>query len=304
MPFKTILIALFAMAALSGRGSAQWQDSTASPPWRPQKSSGGSSIAVGGFLESRADLDGLLRGTGVCEDFEGFNVPDGQLVATSCPVVHCDSICSSQGPGLVKCGVFYVGSSGATVVWLGKDFEKMPSRAVRSGTFFAVTFPEAVEAMGLQVRAENDRAYTFRVDITDKDFNFVDSKEFEVKDAPGIFVGYHNPGGLIKEVHLTSFVGGFPVVDDHCFGNPPPPCDGDEKFKAKCKAQSCGNEVKAALKRAEPDRDVTFRLDGGDDQIKNLGPKGKAKVKWCPVSAGPHTVEIVECALSRSATCK
>jgi len=80
-------------------------------------------------------------------------------------------------------------------------------------------------------------------------------------------------------------------------------CTGREILKGKCKIRTCGNQLKARVKKAVPDVMLTFRYDGGNDQQAQTNEKGKAKVKWCPVSSGSHLVEIVECGVQKEIEC-
>ena len=81
-------------------------------------------------------------------------------------------------------------------------------------------------------------------------------------------------------------------------------CGRKTKLKAKCKSKGCGSRLQAIAKKAQPDSILIFRYDGGNDKQAKANRKGKAKVRWCPVSGGKHTVEIVGCELSREVSCK
>lgn len=80
-------------------------------------------------------------------------------------------------------------------------------------------------------------------------------------------------------------------------------CTGAETLKASCRVKGCGNMVKGVMKNGVPGASVTFRLDGGGDQVVVVNANGKAKAKWCPASSGSHTVTVVECPLSQSTSC-
>jgi len=82
-------------------------------------------------------------------------------------------------------------------------------------------------------------------------------------------------------------------------------CSGKEVIKAKCKSRHGVNKVKAKLKKGNPEASVTFRLDGDPqtDIVKRVGANGKAKVKYIDVASGLHTVEIVECGVSKNTVC-
>jgi len=80
-------------------------------------------------------------------------------------------------------------------------------------------------------------------------------------------------------------------------------CPENAKVKARCSRANCGPRIVAKLKKGPPDSAVTFRLDGDVERRAGTNSKGKAKVKFCPVSEGDHTVEVVECGASAKTSC-
>jgi|GEM_PF-6250733 len=67
-----------------------------------------------------------------------------------------------------------------------------------------------------------------------------------------------------------------------------------EKAKLKAKCLKNGTKVKGKLKKANPNVQVTFRLDGGQAQAGQTNNKGKAKAKWKGQNPGGHTVTVCD----------
>lgn len=86
-------------------------------------------------------------------------------------------------------------------------------------------------------------------------------------------------------------------------GEPANRCTNKEKLNLTCKNKSCGLTVTAKLKNGMPSAELSFILDGVDTKVKAVGANGKAKVKWCGVSAGPHTVEAAPCTGVQTVNC-
>lgn len=80
-------------------------------------------------------------------------------------------------------------------------------------------------------------------------------------------------------------------------------CTGREKLSASCADSACGPRVVAKVKRGLPDAEIRFRIDGGQERRTVVNARGKAKVKWCGLTSGPHTVSLVECGASIDTNC-
>ncbi len=71
-------------------------------------------------------------------------------------------------------------------------------------------------------------------------------------------------------------------------------CDGRNPARVKAKCKSGGKKVIAKLKKAAPNRDVTFEIDGGDKIDKTTNGRGKAKGKFKRQAEGGHTVTVCD----------
>jgi len=234
-------------------------------------------LAQGGWLESRGELERLMGG-GVCEDFERFNVADNQIAVTDCRALNCNSTCNGQGPGLVACDNFYSGVTN-TIVWLGRGHGGIPTRAIRSGTAFAMTYPTNAQVVGFDLRALLQQGIFVRVTIKDGNLNVVDVREFQDPEPDAIFVGYHHPDG-IEEVRLEGLFGTFPVIDDHCFGAAAEPCPEKARIVGK---YVDGDDITIKLKKHEPNASYVvqvrdrFDIVVFEDEI-TVSDKGKAAI--------------------------
>ncbi len=71
-------------------------------------------------------------------------------------------------------------------------------------------------------------------------------------------------------------------------------CDGRNPAKLNAKCKSGGKKVIAKLKKAAPNTDVTFEIDGGDHIDKTTNRRGKAKGKFKRQARGEHTVTVCD----------
>ena len=67
-----------------------------------------------------------------------------------------------------------------------------------------------------------------------------------------------------------------------------------EKAKLKAKCPKNGAKVKGKLRKATPNIQVTFKLDGGQPVQGVTNNKGKAKAKWTKQVPGGHTVTVCD----------
>ncbi len=71
-------------------------------------------------------------------------------------------------------------------------------------------------------------------------------------------------------------------------------CDGRNPARVNAKCKSGGKKVIAKLKKAAPNTDVTFEIDGGDLIEKTTNNRGKAKGKFKRQARGNHTVTVCD----------
>jgi|GEM_PF-3350526 len=82
-------------------------------------------------------------------------------------------------------------------------------------------------------------------------------------------------------------------------------CTGREKLSTSCRPARQSNKLKAKVRRGKKRARLTFRLDGDPrtDIVVKVGTGGRARVKFRDVSAGGHTVAIVECRVEKGTVC-
>lgn len=82
-------------------------------------------------------------------------------------------------------------------------------------------------------------------------------------------------------------------------------CTGRERFVARCKRHGNGDTIMIRLKRAAPTRYLSIRVDSdpGSDRRLLVDCAGERRLAIRGVEPGGHTVEIVECGLSREVAC-
>lgn len=112
--------------------------------------------SYGGAINSAADLQTALGGTGTIQNFSGFSISNGIAVGLNCSVLNAASTCNSQGPGLVGSGVeFSFGGGGGQ--WDGSGYLGSTSKEIVTGTppnsTLVITFTETVSAFGVNIRA-------------------------------------------------------------------------------------------------------------------------------------------------------
>jgi len=255
-----------------------------------------------GFIESRGEMDCFL-GDGACEDFETFEVADGQSVNTGCRAINCNSVCSGQGPGLVDCGALYQNLHNSGLNWLGAGHVGMPSRCLRGREGMFIGYAVPVQVMGFDLRTQNNAPFEADVRFLDAQGQTLAHRIYPVENTTGVFVGLRHPDG-IAQITIICGENRFPIVDDHCYSvGASDPCAAGAVLKTKCRTKSCGPVVKAVLKNAKPGCAVTFQLNGGDDLVRTISERGKAKAKWCPGLDGENVVDVLECGMSSSIEC-
>ncbi|RJP30320.1 MAG: hypothetical protein C4547_16800 [Phycisphaerales bacterium] len=70
------------------------------------------------------------------------------------------------------------------------------------------------------------------------------------------------------------------------------PCGRRASLSAKCKRG--GAKVTARLRKADPDTEVTFRVDGGREVDRRTDLRGKARARWSGLNRGSHRVTVCD----------
>ncbi|GCL53714.1 hypothetical protein NIES3806_10500 [Microcystis aeruginosa NIES-3806] len=177
-------------------------------------------VSAGTIISDRTQLNTILGGSGVTENFENYNVPDGngdELQAT----LDSSTVVNDQGPGLVVNGVTFVAGS-SNLKWNGANYFGSPSKElVALSQTMNIDFSVPVNAFGLDLRAYQGFGDTATVTI----FGTDDSTVLDTISSIGlagtgvpVFFGYQDIAGIGK-IELTQQSGSWsPMIDNLTFG--------------------------------------------------------------------------------------
>ena len=175
-------------------------------------------VSAGTIISDRTQLNTILGGSGVTENFENYNVPDGNgdgLQAT----LDSSTVVNGQGPGLVVNGVTFVAGS-SNLQWNGANYFGSPSKELVAGQPMNIDFSVPVNAFGLDLRAFTGFGDTATVTI----FGTDDSTVLDTISPIGlagtgvpVFFGYQDIAGIGK-IELTQQSGFWsPMIDNLTF---------------------------------------------------------------------------------------
>ena len=177
-------------------------------------------VSAGTIISDRTQLNTILGGSGVTENFENYNVPDGngdELQAT----LDSSTVVNGQGPGLVVNGVTFVAGS-SNLKWNGANYFGSPSKElVALSQTMNIDFSVPVNAFGLDLRAYQGFGDTATVTI----FGTDDSTVLDTISSIGlagtgvpVFFGYQDIAGIGK-IELTQQSQFWsPIIDNLTFG--------------------------------------------------------------------------------------
>ncbi len=178
--------------------------------------------AQAGQLFSRAELDSVLIGGGTLDDFERFDVANGQTFSE--PLTRLDSTTTFGGQtGLVQPGAVYTGST--RLNWLGAGYQGLPSKAITftSGRISEIVYDSPVQAFGFDLFTLTDARSRVLVEVGNNTTRF---GTFDVDLSPtgkATFFGWVEAQGITR-VTLKNFDHPWSVVaDDHRYGVVPEP---------------------------------------------------------------------------------
>ena len=176
-------------------------------------------VSAGTIISDRTQLNTILGGSGVTENFENYNVPDGDarpLQAT----LDSSTVVNGQGPGLVVNGVTFVAGS-SVLQWNGANYFGSPSKELVAVQPMNIDFSVPVNAFGLDLRAFTGFGDTATVTI----FGTDDSTVLDTISPIGlagtgvpVFFGYQDIAGIGK-IELTQQSQFWsPIIDNLTFG--------------------------------------------------------------------------------------
>ena len=177
-------------------------------------------VSAGTIISDRTQLNTILGGSGVTENFENYNVPDGDsggLQAT----LDSSTVVNGQGPGLVVNGVTFVAGS-SNLQWNGANYFGSPSKElVALSQPMNIDFSVPVNAFGLDLRAFTGFGDTATVTI----FGTDDSTVLDTISSIGlagtgvpVFFGYQDIAGIGKIELTQQSLFWSPIIDNLTFG--------------------------------------------------------------------------------------
>lgn len=194
--------------------------------------------AQAGQLFSRNEVEFLLNGKGVLDDFETFSIPDDTSFALGVSQLDDQTVVQGQGPGLVNPGCRY-SAINAPLCWMGAFYAGYPltrtlvawyppaALAPESPQLFRgiyIIYDAPVQVTGIDLlRFTDDNVGLITVEVYDKDGTQLEDVSVDIVDrgSPAFF-GYRHDYGLGYLVIKNTKFGGDPTspnVNDHIYGN-------------------------------------------------------------------------------------
>ncbi|GBD52164.1 PEP-CTERM sorting domain-containing protein [Microcystis aeruginosa] len=177
-------------------------------------------VSAGTIISDRTQLNTILGGSGVTENFENYNVPDGDAQGLQAKL-DSSTVVNGQGPGLVVNGVTFVAGS-SNLQWNGANYFGSPSKELlANGQPMNIDFSVPVNAFGLDLRAYQGFGDTATVTI----FGTDDSTVLDTISPIGlagtgvpVFFGYQDIAGIGKIELTPQSLPWSPIIDNLTFG--------------------------------------------------------------------------------------
>lgn len=188
---------------------------------------GGKLCAVQSVLiPDRDTLNTILGDNQVLEDFESFNIGNGDATCLNVSVLDHMTITNGQGPGLVEPGAVYQDPSEDAICWNGHDYYGLETKTIeaRGSTAIEILYTTDIQAMGLDLRAFVNYGYSGAVDVYDTAAVLVSSTGFTLNNGgpENVFFGWQHEPGIGRVVVRSSAFSWSPLIDNHGYGIPEP----------------------------------------------------------------------------------
>jgi hypothetical protein len=180
-------------------------------------------VSAGTIISDRAQLNTILGGSGVTENFENYNVDVSDLLETT--LLDSSTVVNDQGPGLVVNGVTFVHSS-SFFQWNGANYFGAPSKELlATDQQMTIDFSVPVDTFGVDLRAFQGFGDTATVTIFGTDDSTVldTISPIDLADTGvPVFFGYQDLAGIGK-IELTQVTRPWsPIIDNLTFGQSAP----------------------------------------------------------------------------------
>lgn len=166
------------------------------------------------ILGSRAELDGLLGGNQVLEDFETLNLSYGGQAFDTGPL-NSTSTFAGQGPSLVQAGATYQ-SNGGSLWWNGDGYYNLNTQTLGDSSQWRnlginILYDNPINAFGFDMQGYVGYSMTGIVSVFDTFDVLISSTAVN-----GGFFGWEDATG-IGRVHIAADTG-YIMIDNHGYG--------------------------------------------------------------------------------------
>jgi hypothetical protein len=182
-------------------------------------------VSAGTIISDRAQLNTILGGSGVTENFENYNVNVGGAEVFDTTLLDSSTVVNGQGPGLVVNGVTFVPGS-SILQWNGANYFGAPSKELLANDQpMTIDFSVPVDTFGVDLRAFQGFGDTATVTIFGTDDSTVldTISPIDLADTGvPVFFGYQDLAGIGK-IELTQVTWTWsPIIDNLTFGQSAP----------------------------------------------------------------------------------
>lgn len=176
------------------------------------------------LIPDRATLDAILGGSQILEDFESFNIGDGNAVNLDVFSLDDSTIANGQGPNLVMPGAIYSDPASFQLQWNGHNYFGMQTRTLLSNGgsgSIVIDYVSAVGAMGIDLRAFSGFGWSGQVEVFGIGGGLISTTNVAVNSggAENVFFGWQHNAGISSVVISSATWPWSPIIDNHGYGN-------------------------------------------------------------------------------------
>lgn len=181
--------------------------------------------AAAQLIPDRPTLDAILGGGQIFEDFESFDIADGNATVLDVFTLDSSTIGNGQGPNLVMAGAVYSDPGQTGIQWNGHNYFGLQTKTILASTnTLVIDYTTAVTAMGLDLRGFEGFGWSGTVLVFDTSNNQVSSTPVSITNggAENLFFGWQHAGGIGRIEISNTTHGWSPLIDNHGYGVPAP----------------------------------------------------------------------------------
>jgi hypothetical protein len=180
----------------------------------------GATVRAGaGQIATRAQLNAILGGNQILENFETLNVPQGGQRNSSSPL-DSTTLFDGSGPGLVQPGARYSSGGANPLFWNGNGYFNLNTQTLGDssdwrGWGMSITYTTLVDAFGFDMQGYQGFPMTGMVSVYDQANVLLSSTAVN-----GGFFGWENAAGIGRVVIAADT--GYIMIDNHGYGRAVP----------------------------------------------------------------------------------